>query len=194
MSSGFTDEQRIQIRKRLIDTGTELAGTVGFKKMTIALVARTAGVAVGTFYNFFDSKESFAAEIISESEAKAFSELEKHMKGGRIGFRKFLEIYRENFRPQNNVFLQLRLDDWMWMKTHIKNGAYFENNADMERVRQILPRIDGIRKDADMGVIVNFIKAIYAMYQNRETMFADALETNVDQIFDAIYRYASDEV
>lgn len=53
----------------------------------------------------------------------------------------------------------------------------------------MIPKIKGVRKDIDYGVVVNFIKSIYALYQNKDTVFEGSLQTNVDLIFDTIYRY-----
>ena len=61
----------------------------------------------------------------------------------------------------------------------------------MERIQKIIPYVTGIRTDFDPGVVINFIKSIYASYQNRDTFFEDALQMNVDLIFEAIYRYVS---
>ena len=58
-----------------------------------------------------------------------------------------------------------------------------------EKVKFMLPRLKGVREDIDPGVVVNFIKSIYALYQNRDTLFEDSLQTNVDLIFDTLYRY-----
>ena len=100
-----------------------------------------------------------------------------------------MKLYRDNFRPENNVYLNLRLDDWVWLKTHITDGSFFTNESDMKKVRELIPHITGIRKDADLSVVANFIKAIYAMYQNRDTLFEESLQTNVDLLFDSMYRY-----
>ena len=58
-------------------------------------------------------------------------------------------------------------------------------------IQKIIPYVTGIRTDFDPGVVINFIKSIYASYQNRDTFFEDALQMNVDLIFEAIYRYVS---
>ena len=42
--------------------------------MTIAIVAKEAGVAVGSFYNFFDSKEKFAVAMITDIEERSMSD------------------------------------------------------------------------------------------------------------------------
>ena len=68
MAGGFTEEQKTIIRAELIAAGYELSRKCGIKKMTVAMVANAAGVAVGSFYNFFESKESFVVALMEEYE------------------------------------------------------------------------------------------------------------------------------
>jgi AcrR family transcriptional regulator len=193
MAGGFTDEERAAIRLKLISAGYELITDCGIKKMTIAMVAKAAGVAVGSFYNFYDSKEEFVVALISETEQKAMAKMMTNFsEDGTIELKRFLEVYSENFRPENNFYLRIRLDDWVWLKTHLKGSQYFNTEKDLEKFEFLLPRIKGIRKDIDPGVVTNFIKSIYAMYQNRDSLFEDSLQTNVDLIFDTLYRYMKD--
>ena len=190
MAGGFSDEERAVIRKKLITTGYELIIDCGIKKMTIAMIAKSAGVAVGSFYNFFQSKEEFVIALISETEQQAMKRImAAFSKDGTIPLKKFLNVFRENFRPENNIYLRIRLEDWVWLKSHIKGSQYLNTEKDLEKFEFMRPRIKGIRDDIDPGVVTNFIKAIYAMYQNRDTLFEDSLQTNVDLIFDTIYRY-----
>ena len=190
MAGGFTNEERVAIREKLISAGYEISSDCGIKKMTIAMIAGSAGVAVGSFYNFFSSKEEFVVALISETETKAMNKMTANFsKNGTITLKKFLEVFRENFKPENNFFLNIRLDDWVWLKTHLSDSPYFNTDNDTEKVKYMLPRLKGIREDIDPGVVVNFIKSIYALYQNRDTLFEDSLQTNVDLIFDTLYRY-----
>ena len=190
MAGGFSEEQREEVRKALINAGCELSCSKGLKKMTIAAIAKKAGVAVGTFYNFFGSKEDFVSALIRDTESAFEAEMSAQFdKDGKISLKKFLDAFRQDFIPERNILLRFRLEDWVWLKEHIKNTAYFNTQNDTEKIRFLLPRISGVRTDIDTGVVVNFIKAIYALYQNRETLFEDSLKTNVDLIFDSIYRY-----
>ena len=154
------------------------------------MIAKSAGVAVGSFYNFFASKEEFVVALINETETKAMQKMTANFsKDGTIPLKKFLDLFRENFKPENNFFLQIRLDDWVWLKIHLTDSPYFNTDNDTEKVKFMLPRLKGVREDIDPGVVVNFIKSIYALYQNRDTLFEDSLQTNVDLIFDTLYRY-----
>ena len=190
MAIAFTNEQKDEIQEKLIEAGFELSTTIGFKKMTIAKITEAAGVAVGSFYIFYDSKESFAKALIQETEERSMRNLmAKLAADGTIELREFLDLYRDCFRPENNFLLRIKLEDWVWLKTHITDDSYFERSGDADRLYKIIPHIRGVRKDIDPGVVINFIKSIYAIYQNRETFFEESLQANVNLIFDTIYRY-----
>ena len=190
MAVAFTQEQKDEIQGKLIEAGLELSGTIGFKRMTISRITKAAGVAVGSFYIFYDSKESFAKALIAETEERLMRSLmPKLTTDGTIEIKVFLDQYRDCFRPENNFLLRIKLEDWVWLKTHLAGDAFFERDGDTERLNKIMPHISGVRKDIDPGIVINFIKSIYAIYQNRETFFEESLERNVDLIFDTIYRY-----
>ena len=190
MAIAFTQEQKDEIQEKLIEAGFELSTSIGFKKMTVATVAKSAGVAVGSFYIFFDSKENFVLALIKEAEKEAELRMATVFeKDGTIPLKKFLSVFRENFRPETNFLLKISLNDWVWLKSHLTDTTYFNTSSDRQKIEYLLPRIKGVREDIDPGVVVNFIKSIYALYHNRETLFEESLETNVDLIFDSIYRY-----
>ncbi len=52
------------VDQRQLEAGKALFGRLGFHEVNIHEITREAGVAVGTFYNYFDSKETFYAQVI----------------------------------------------------------------------------------------------------------------------------------
>ena len=190
MAGGFTEEEREQVRRKLLDSGYELFLSSGFRRMTVAGITKRAGVAVGTFYNFYESKEQFVIALIKDTEAGFVAKMQNTLlSNGTITLQKFMKIYREFYYPENNFLLNATLDDWVWLKSHIKDCEYLNKENDLNKLQYLLPRIKGIRADVDPGVIVNSIKMIYALYQNRDTLFEDSIPANVDLVFDSLYRY-----
>ena len=127
-------------------------------------------------------------------EKNAMKQMSEHfLNDGTITLKEFLSIYRENYKPENNFLLQIGLNDWVWFKSHLKDSVYLNKTSELEKYEFMFTKIKVIRQDADPGVVVNFIKSIYAMYQNRDTLFEESLQTNVDLIFDSIYRYLKEE-
>ena len=62
------DKQKAEVKSALVRAGDELFRTNGFTETTIEEITRTAGVARGTFYNYFQTKEDLAIEILYETE------------------------------------------------------------------------------------------------------------------------------
>ena len=52
------------IKERLLAAGRELFARYGLRKTTVEELARAAGIAKGTFYLFFPSKEALYAEVL----------------------------------------------------------------------------------------------------------------------------------
>lgn len=69
MARGFNKEERQFIRNSLIEHGKTLFTQYGFHKTSIHEITKNVGIAQGTFYNFFDSKEELYF-IILELEEK----------------------------------------------------------------------------------------------------------------------------
>ena len=64
MAKAFTEEEKKQIRQLLVEKGTELFTIYGFKKTSIGDLTKQIGIAQGTFYQFFNSKEDLFFEIL----------------------------------------------------------------------------------------------------------------------------------
>ena len=55
----------MDIKSAIFACGKELFSSKGFKKTNIKEIAEQAGIGVGTFYNYYDSKEQLFIESIS---------------------------------------------------------------------------------------------------------------------------------
>ncbi|GAA3714689.1 hypothetical protein GCM10022224_095420 [Nonomuraea antimicrobica] len=64
MAVAFTAEERARIARVLLDAGEELFTTQGLKKTSLEELVAPAGIAKGSFYAFFDSKESLYLEVM----------------------------------------------------------------------------------------------------------------------------------
>ncbi|SES38897.1 TetR/AcrR family transcriptional regulator [Salipaludibacillus aurantiacus] len=65
---GFNDTEAARIKEDLIHAGRERFGKLGLKKTSINDLTEAAGIAQGTFYKFFDSKELLYFKILKQEE------------------------------------------------------------------------------------------------------------------------------
>ncbi|MET4432456.1 TetR/AcrR family transcriptional regulator [Mycolicibacterium sp. 624] len=64
MAVAFTDREKQDIAKVLVDTAEELFATQGLKKTSLEELVGPARIAKGSFYAFFDSKEALYLEVM----------------------------------------------------------------------------------------------------------------------------------
>src|SRR6476469_6905057 len=55
-----------ETRSRLLEKGGDLVSTLGFNATGVQEITSAAGVPKGSFYNYFESKEAFAVEVLTE--------------------------------------------------------------------------------------------------------------------------------
>src|SRR5690349_23402912 len=63
----ITSEEKNATRRRIIDAAVELFRTRGFDATTTRDIAREAGIAAGTLFNYFDTKEAIVGALAAEA-------------------------------------------------------------------------------------------------------------------------------
>jgi AcrR family transcriptional regulator len=77
MTRSFSEQEKEEIRKRLLDLGLKHFSTYGFKKTNVDEIARTAGISKGAFYRFYASKEMLFMDVIEQVEVRGREEIMK---------------------------------------------------------------------------------------------------------------------
>jgi AcrR family transcriptional regulator len=68
-------------RDELLDVALDLCASVGFEAMSVEQVTSTAGVAKGTFYHYFSSKQDLLLQLVARFGDGLFEHLEREMSG-----------------------------------------------------------------------------------------------------------------
>ena len=71
-------------KERILEAGLDLLYAKGYNATGIQDIADAAGVPKGSFYNYFKSKEDFAAEVIYHYTNQTVSFLEHHLNQGNL--------------------------------------------------------------------------------------------------------------
>ncbi|SDZ16540.1 DNA-binding transcriptional regulator, AcrR family [Evansella caseinilytica] len=78
---GFHKEEMEKIREKLIEVARRKFGAFGLKKTSIKDLTDECGIAQGSFYKFFDSKEHLYFAILELDEIEIKAELMKEFNG-----------------------------------------------------------------------------------------------------------------
>ncbi len=190
MSGHFTEEQQKEIREKLFHAGIEYLKTYGVRKITVDKLVAAAGIAKGSFYNFYKSKEEFLFAL-SEYAADKRDEMLRRKLGGReqLPVKEFMEFLREYLHSDYDLMAGLTIDDFLWVREHLADYRPFEPTAQVLTVKDWIGMIENVNENADPGVIVNLIKCVYAMREHRATMVQEALDESIDVQLQAIEAY-----
>ncbi|MBC2582259.1 TetR/AcrR family transcriptional regulator [Clostridium sp. DJ247] len=168
MPRGFNDKEKQIIKTALMEKGKSLFSTFGLKKTSIEDLTKAVGIAQGSFYNFFTSKEELYFEILENEENLIKSTLLKEttlLKGSpKEVIKGFLTYAFELI--DNNVFIkQLYIENEMEILVRkLPNEKFVEHKGrDSAILLQLIRdwQNDGIIIDKQPEVIVGLIRSIF---------------------------------
>ena len=77
MARAFTEEERIKIKEKIMEAALDLFHDKGTKALSIAELTKRAGIAQGTFYNFWKDKEALIIEVLAYRSIQKLHNIEK---------------------------------------------------------------------------------------------------------------------
>lgn len=187
----FTDEQRAQIRGRLLTEGRKMMLERGITGMNIEELALSAGIAKGTFYNFFPSKQKFIIEISNDYTRRKLDELKKITaeKRGKLTIDEMLAWYKTLYLRSENPAFQYSRRDMEWIRRKIPPEELFQPELEIAMAREILSMMQDVREDIDYRIVANFPKMIGFAIENKDSMHAEVLDKNFDMIIGLMKSY-----
>ncbi len=123
MTKAFNEKEKEIIRNQLIEKGKELFGRYGLKKTSIDELTRAVGIAQGSFYTFFGSKEELYFEIIEREQENFHGVAESLLDPGGISRNSLKKLLTGAFEyTESNAVI----------RTMFERGEY-------ERLMRLLP-------------------------------------------------------
>ena len=186
----FTEEQRDDLKRTLKENALNSFETKGVQKTTVAELAKSVGIAKGTFYNFYESKGALTADILADFDKLSIKELRSYLeKKGRIPIAQMFEIYQNAFRPETAFSFHFTPDDIAWLKETEETKHYFSPEYGIKTAKLILGYVDGIRSDIDYAYVVNIAKLINLMIENRDSMCESSFDQNLHSLMESMLAY-----
>lgn len=192
MPTAFTDEELEHIRGALIQAGIRLSKELGLQKMSVEKLTAAVGIAKGSFYMFFGSKEDFILEVAEYTGAQTQKMLLSRLNGRRkMSAHEFMEFFSEYLHSDFDLMNGLTVEDFFWLKKHIKKQVLFDPDEQIKTAELWLSLINDVRPGADAGTFVNLIKSIYAIREHGDTMVKASMESSVQVLLRTIEVYVS---
>ncbi len=87
---GKREQTKVHNRQAILDAAREVFGELGYETATVRDIIRRAGLAAGTFYNYYRSKEEVFAALADDG-ARRFAPILKGLRGHGHSFETFVE-------------------------------------------------------------------------------------------------------
>lgn len=192
MPYAFTEEESKRIRQELILAGIRLSKELGVQRMSVEKLTAAVGIAKGSFYLFFGSKEDFILEVAAYASEETQKMLLKKLNGRtQMSAHEFMEFFNEYLHSDLDLMNGLTISDFYWLKNHIKKQVLFDPDMQIKTAQFWLSLISDVREDVDTGTFVNLIKSIYAIREHSDTMVTASLENSVRILLHTIEIYIS---
>jgi len=199
MPRALTEQERCRLCQRLLEKGKDLLFIHGIKKMSVDDVVKAAGMAKGSFYHHFESKEKFLCQLIMEIRTQIFNEMRNFsLRSNDVNNATQINKTRE--------FL-MNLFHLPQMKFFFKNCkdineffSVFRGDPDFENYEQETGYIDadlfselielsGVNtKKLKSGIVHNYMHTLYFMIEC-DLMIEDDLPQTFDLIMDSLIKY-----
>src|SRR5258705_4972919 len=91
LNVGKREQTKVANRQAILDAAREVFGELGYETATVRDIIRRTGLAAGTFYNYYRSKEEVFAALADDG-ARRFGPILKSLRGHGHSFDTFVEL------------------------------------------------------------------------------------------------------
>ena len=93
---GKREQTKVANRLAILNAAREVFGELGYETATVRDIIRRTGLAAGTFYNYYRSKEEVFAALADDGAAR-FNPILKSLRGQGHSFERFVELAIEAY-------------------------------------------------------------------------------------------------
>jgi len=187
----LTSEEREIQKKQFLETSKMLVIERGIRNVSVDDITKACRVAKGTFYNYYDNKESLFLEMVWQIYSQILTEAEALLK----------KTSPENIRQVTGGFLKSFLYDpqqVFFLSNHDElehllantSGEQMDNfhDREVESFDRILRMLGRDTSRAKPAVVHNYIHAMYFASINH-TIIAEAVMETIDVMVEGLLNY-----
>ena len=90
---------------------------------------------------------------------------------------------------QDSIYQYLTEEDVENLYPAMKKAGFIEDDLNSDTPDYLLSIMEGVRKDVDAKVFVNFLRMMAICVTQKDALHQDVLEQNIDMIFDKMFEY-----
>ncbi|MCB2306989.1 TetR/AcrR family transcriptional regulator [Clostridium estertheticum] len=188
----YSQEKRQEIREQIMDMGLELIKQYGMRKMSIEQITKKVGIAQGTFYNFFDSKEMLVYELANAYQERINQKVEKIIQiKGYLNQEDLRELYSGMIlKDEDNVYRFLKREDIQTFLTRLPSDCLSKISDAKMQIEKNLRYVNEKKEKYDLDAILNWIQVMNLIIENKDIL----VETGIEKIVNRMIENMLDEI
>lgn len=187
----FSEEDRIVIRGKLLDAGLSQLKTRRYRNISLDEVTAKAGIAKGTFYNFFPSKERFFYEIMQLIKERNREEFWALFQEGTPTKQEVQACLCRRYAEHKTVYDYFTPEEMNLIVRKLPEGDF--GNDSVAFAKELMTHCgrtgDAIRPE----VIVNMCNVLALTASNQEMLEPEGYAGTIDLLVGALVDYIFEE-
>ncbi len=191
----LTGQEKTIQKQRLLEKGKELLFSYGVKKTSVEDITKASGMAKGTFYQHFDSKEACFFELIVQFHLSWFQQAEAYFSAPsdeplKERVRSFIRMcfhsheYLSIFKYHDEIEEML-----LGMRSDSSGGVGDLLEMEHASYERLLNMFHFDTQKVKPGVVHNYLHAIYFGIANTDMMEKDCVDETFEALLDGLIYY-----
>ena len=199
MPKAFSEKDRQIIKKNLIEQGKVYFGKYGLKKTIIDDLTKSVGIAKGTFYSFYKSKEELFLDVLETIEREHVDILAKKIvnpdKSPKQIFKEFIKYRMDVIENEPIIQMLLSSDEMDYLFRALPENArlnrLIHRKIDHEFMMQFTKKWqeEGLLKVIDPDILVNMYRIFAVISLGKDHIGKTKYYETIDLLIDILVDY-----
>lgn len=185
----FKEEDRNIIRDKLVQNGLESLSKKGYKATSIEEVARKTGIAKGTFYNFFPSKEEFFYEVMIFIRDSRRNELNNFFTSKKTLKREDIVNFLCSYVQEKNVHHYFSAEELKLIFRRIPDQQMKANSDSINFADVLLTENSIVNSNVNFEIVINMINIMAEFAFDREQLSVGSKEETIGFMAESLTSY-----
>ncbi|GCF95544.1 TetR family transcriptional regulator [Enterococcus florum] len=193
MPRGLTEQEKESQRQLLISHGRKLIIRYGISRVSVDDIVKEAGMAKGSFYNFFSSKDDFLYHLVFQLHEQGFARIktvlrdisqlpsaEKRVKIKRF----FMEMMKD---PEQRFFIEEHNEVERFMLRYAKDGLAELEAMEQRNYQEMFNSMN--LKGKQPEILQNYIHIIFFGVSHGEILIKEFIDPTIEVMIDGLLDY-----
>ncbi|RKM56763.1 TetR/AcrR family transcriptional regulator [Butyrivibrio sp. CB08] len=183
----FTDENRDEIRKKLLDKGFKMLKKGGLSAVNIDKLTEETYIAKGTFYNLFENKSEFMYHMMIHERNRAKEKLLSYLNDSGKLTKDSLRDYLKWLSAENpNVFTFLTDAEKKRLIASWSDKYIEDKSNDSKTMHMLISLLESPATEPDWKLACNYMKLIAISLATKKVFIKENYNVMVDSLIEQI--------